>query len=156
MSLPRAPNAPVGVGDQDWAGSPEIFAEVRRCEPLKDGPLGLRAELPRKPVPAMAHAVGLAAAPSFPHGLAHAPGEVAARRAPRLPWLTQVVGARPLGLWSDDTGAKPKGPTTEEVARPYIGHLGTRDDGRVFVNADGIVAESTFPGLLQVVQPRTS
>jgi hypothetical protein len=58
LSWPRAPKTTVGFVEQDCALYQEVFPEVRSCEQGKFLPLGLLAELPRKPLPAITRGVG--------------------------------------------------------------------------------------------------
>jgi SRSO17 transposase len=103
------------------------------------------AELPRKTLPAIARGVGLEDAQPLHHFLANSPWEVATLRANRLQLVKQVVHDRPVVRCIDEPGDKKKGPTTDYVARQYIGNLGKIDKGIVSVNAYGIMDEITFP-----------
>jgi SRSO17 transposase len=57
-------------------------------------------------------------------------------------------------LCSDETGEKKKGKTTDSVARPSMGNLGTIAPGIVSGNADGVLDESPFPLAFEVLKPQ--
>jgi SRSO17 transposase len=54
----------------------------------------------------------------------------------------------------DDTGDRKKGKTTDYVDRQYIANMGKVDNGRVSVNAYGVLDNLTFPLLFKVFKPR--
>jgi SRSO17 transposase len=154
MSLPRAPKTTVGFVDQYWAYYHDGFPEVRSFEQFTALHLGLITDIPRKTLPAIARAVGVADAQALHHFLTQSPWEVATLRQQRLALIRAVLKERPFILCLDETGDKKKGKTTDYVARQYIGNLGKIENGIVSVNAYGVLDEITFPLIFAVFKPQ--
>ena len=131
-----------------------LFADVRSFEAFKFLHLGLISEIPRKSLPAIARAVGLANDQILHHCLTASPWSVAALQQRRLSLILQQLKGQSITLVIDETGDRKKGRTTDYVDRQYIGNLGKIDNGIVSVNAYGIAGQLTFPLLFKVFKPK--
>jgi len=154
MTQPRAPIDTVAFIDEYCAFYRALFPDVRSFEQFKLLHLGLIAELPRKSIPAISKAVGLAETQSLHHFVVNSPWEVTALRQQRLALTKQALRGRAFTVCIDETGDTKKGKTTDYVAHQYIGNVGKIANGIVSVNAYGVLDNVTFPLLFSVFKPR--
>ena len=154
MSTRRTPTETVSFIDDYCTYYRSIFPDVRSFEQFKLLHLGCISELPRKSIPAISKAVGLAETQSLHHFIANSPWNVAELRQLRLNLTKQALRGRAFTLCIDETGDKKKGRTTDYVARQYIGNLGKIENGIVSVTAYGVVDSVTFPLIFKVFKPQ--
>lgn len=131
-----------------------LFSDVRGFEAFKYLHLGLVAPLPRKTLPAIARAVGLANEQGLLHFLTDAPWRVEALRYQRLTLILEQTHRQSIVLVIDDTGDRKKGKSTDYVERQYIGNIGKVDNGIVSVNAYGVLGDLSFPLMFKVFKPK--
>lgn len=155
MTQARAATATVTFIDESCQLYQEVFPDVRSFEHCKQIQIGMLAEIKRKTLPAIAHAVKDGDPQALHHLVASAPWHVEQLREKRLKLLKQALAGRIFTLCIDETGDEKKGKTTDSVARQYIGNLGTLENGIVSVNASGVLDHLTFPLLLKVYKPHT-
>jgi SRSO17 transposase len=154
MVEPRAAISTVTFIDNYCAVYRDLFVDVRSFEAFKYLHLGMISELPRKSLPAIARAVGLASEQVLHHCLSESPWSVAALRERRLELILEQLQGQAITVVIDETGDRKKGNTTDYVARQYIGNLGKIGNGIVSVNAYGIIDQMTFPLRFKVFKPR--
>jgi SRSO17 transposase len=109
----------------------------------------------RKTLPAISKAVGESDPQALHQFLANAPWRGEELRERRLAKLKQALAGRAFTLCLDETGDRKKGKTTEYVASQYIGNIGKLANGRVTVNAYGVLDHITFPLLFKAYKPKT-
>ena len=153
MVTPREAVSTVTFIDNYCAIYQNVFADVRSFEAFKFLHLGMISGIPRKSLPAIAHAVGLPNDQVLHHCLTESPWSVTAMRLRRLNLILQQLKGRSITLVIDETGDRKKGKTTDYIDRQYIGNLGKIDNGIVSVNAYGIAGQLTFPLLFKVFKP---
>lgn len=154
MAAPREAVSTVTFIDNYCAVYRDLFVDVRSFEAFKFLHLGMSSEIPRKSLPAIARATGLANDQVLHHCLTESPWSVTALRKRRLELILQQLQGKVITLVIDETGDRKKGNTTDYVERQYIGNLGKIDNGIVSVNAYGIVGQVTFPLLFKVFKPK--
>lgn len=154
MVEPREAVSTVTFIDNYCAVYRDLFVDVRSFEAFKYLHLGMISEVPRKSLPAIAHAVGLTSDQGLHHCLTESPWSVVAVQKRRLALILQQLKGKAITLVIDETGDRKKGNTTDYVARQYIGNLGKIENGIVSVNAYGIVEQLTFPLLFKVFKPK--
>lgn len=154
MVKPREAVSTVTFIDNYCAVYRNLFVDVRSFEAFKYLHLGMVSEISRKSLPAIARAVGLPNDQVLHHCLTESPWSVAALRERRLELILQQLNGKAITLVIDETGDRNKGITTDYVARQYIGNLGKIESGIVAVNAEGILAQLTFPLLFKVFKPK--
>jgi SRSO17 transposase len=153
MVEPRAPVSTITFIDNYCSVYRDLFADVRCFEAFKYLHLGMISDVPRKSLPAIAHAVGLSSDQVLHHCLTESSWSVAALQKRRLKLILQQLNGRAITLVIDETGDRKKGNTTDYVARQYIGNIGKIENSIVSVNAYGIVEQLTFP-LLFIFKPK--
>lgn len=154
MVEPREPVRTITFIDNYCEVYRDLFADVRSFEAFKYLHLGMISELPRKTLPQIARAAGLASDQVLHHCLSESPWSVDALRKRRLELILQQLKGRSITLVIDETGDRKKGSTTDYVARQYIGNIGKIEGGIVSVNAYGIMGQFTFPLLFKVFKPK--
>jgi SRSO17 transposase len=154
--MPRQPVTTMKFVDDYGALYQDVFPDVRSFALFKLLHVGLIAEIPRKPLPAIAKTVGLPNGQSWHHFFSDSPWNVDVFRQRRGSIRQRTLHERPVVLCIDETGDKKKGRTTDYVARQSIGRLGKIDAGLVSVNAYGVLEGITFPRMFEVFKPRPS
>lgn len=154
MVAPREAVSTITFIDNYCAVYRDLFVDVRSFEAFKFLHLGMVSEIPRKSLPAIARAVGLANDQVLHYCLTASPWSVTFVQQRRLSLILQQLQGRRITLVIDETGDRKKGKTTDYVDRQYIGNLGKIDNGVVSVNAYGIADQLTFPLLLKVFKPK--
>lgn len=152
MTQARAATPTVTFIDEYCQLYQEIFPDVRSFEHFKQIQIGMLAEIKRKTLPAIAHAVRDGDPQALHHLVAYAPWHVEQLRETRLSFLQRALAGRSFTLCIDETGDKKKGKTTDYVAHQYIGNLGKLENGIVSVNAYGVLDHLTFPLLWKRLQ----
>jgi len=127
---------------------------VRHFEQFTALHLGLLAATRHTSLPRLGKAVQ-ADPQALHHFLAKAEWSVEALRSKRLELLRQALGATAFILCLDEAGDRKKGHATDYVASQYIGNPHTLANGIVSVNADGVLATTTFPLLFRIFKPQT-
>ena len=154
MSAPREAVRTVAFIDHYCSIYRDLFADVRSYEAFKFLHLDMVSEFPRKSLPAIARAVGLANDQVLHHCLSESPWSVSQLRDRRLSLILQQLNGQSITLVIDETGDRKKGKTTDYVGCQYIGNLGKIDNGIVSVNAYGIADQLTFALLFKVFKPK--
>jgi SRSO17 transposase len=154
MVEPRAAISTVTFIDNHCAVYRDLFVDVRSFEVFKYLHLGMISEIPRKSLPAIARAVGLASDQVLHHCLTESPWSVVALRNRRLELILEQLQGQAITLVIDETGDRKKGNTTDYVGRQYIGNLGKIENGIVSVNAYGIIEQMTLPLLFKMFKPK--
>lgn len=152
MTQARAATPTVTFIDEYCQLYQEVFPDVRSFEHFKQIQIGMLAEIKRKTLPAIAHAVRDGDPQALHHLIAYAPWQVEHLRNTRLTLLKQALAGRAFTLCIDETGDKKKGKTTDYVAHQYIGNLGKLENGIVGVECLWGAGPDDLPVTLQGVQ----
>lgn len=113
MVEPREAVCTVTFIDQYCAVYRDLFTDVRSFEAFKYLHLGMSSDLPRKSLPAIARAVGLASDQVLHHCLTESPWSVRVLQKRRLALILQQLKGRSITLVIDETGDRKKGKTTD-------------------------------------------
>lgn len=87
------------------------------------------SDLKRKPLPAIAKAVGLVNEQGLHNLLTESPWSVSWLRQRHLNLILELTQKQPMILLIDETGDCKKGDRTDYVKRQYIGNVGKRENG---------------------------
>ncbi len=154
MTERREAQETVRVIDEYCEQYRELFVDVRSFEYFTLLHLGLISEVPRKSLPNIAKAVGLADGQGLHHFLTAGEWSIETLRERRLALTHELIGQQGITVCIDETGDEKKGKTTDYVARQYIGNLGQTENGMVSVSAYGVLQNVTFPLLFRVFKPQ--
>lgn len=134
MSIARSATETVAFIDEYAASYRDLFADVRSFDHFTHLHIGLLSDVARKSLPAIARSTGTDPQ-ALHHCIANGDWDVTQFRERRLKLTREALRGQPFILCIDETGDQKYGTVTDDVARQYIGNLGTVENGLVSVNA---------------------